>query len=219
MAYINIYKVREELVVFLRNSDIFSVGTRGVTTTTEEFDGDDAETEFVLTNTPVRNVRSVTVEGASQSLGTDYTVDYSTSTITFSTAPTSGTDNVDIQYDYGDNDKIFPDFPRPDISISKFPRIGVDLIGIDSEPGGFGNVNKSNIEFTVVVYGLGSEAISGYINNIRQAFIASYNSFYYLKHVYPIRIGPMLKAPFERGQDKILQQNADFRSYFNYEIN
>lgn len=219
MAYLDLWEIREEIVVFLRNSNIFTTTQRGVSTTTEEFDGDALETDFVLMNTPVRNVRSVTVGGVAQTLGTDYTVDYSTATVSFTSAPAGGTDNVDVQYDYGNTDKIFPDFPRTDLSITNFPRIGVDLIGVESEPGGFGNVVKNNIDFTVVVYGLSTKDISDYISSIRQSFISNYNSLSFVSPVYPLRVGPVLKFDTTKGKDKIVQQNADFRGYFIYEIN
>jgi len=218
MSYLNLYNIREEIVVFLRNSDIFTTTVRGVTTVTEEFDGDDNATDFAVTQATIKNVRSVTVGGVAQSFGTDYTVNYSTKTVSFTTAPATGTDNVDIQYDYG-TDKIFPDFPRPDLTISSFPRIGVDLIGVSSEPGGFGNVNASDIDFMVVVYAATTKDISNYITTIRQKFIDAQKSFYYMNDVRPLRIGPIINNPTEKTKDKIEQQNIDFRSYLNYEIN
>ena len=87
---INPNTIKQELVVFLRNSDIFSTSDRGVSTTTDEFSGDDNETEFTLTNTNCKNIRSITVDDVAQSLGTDYTVDYSTAVVTFTTAPADG---------------------------------------------------------------------------------------------------------------------------------
>lgn len=219
MAYINVTRIREELVVFLRNQNIFSISQRGVTTATETFDGDNSEVDFVVANASnIKNVRSVEVGGTPLVFGTDYTVNYTTGTVTCSVAPASGTDNVEIVYDYG-TDKIYPDFPRNDLSISSFPRIGVDLIGVDSEPGGFGNVNVSNIDFTVVVYEPKTEQLTGYIDSIREAFISERDNFYYIRQPFPLRHGPIIKNPTDKTKDKIFQQNIDFRSFHNYEIN
>ncbi len=66
-------------------------------TATETFSGDDSETTFTLANTPV-SVTSVTVDGSARSAVTDYTV--SGSTITFETAPATGTNNISVTYTY-----------------------------------------------------------------------------------------------------------------------
>ena len=218
MAIIDEDNVVEELVVFLRNQNIFSTAQRGVTTITEELDGTGSQLAFVLSNTPVRNVRGVTVGGVSKSLGADYTVVYSTATINFVVAPGAGTDNVDIQYDYGSTDKIYPDWPRPDLALSSFPRIAVDILDIPSRPGGFGNVNESEINFTVVVYDSTTKTIRDYITTIRTAFINNYNDFYYLKIINPTGTGPVI-SPGDEFHQKILSQNIDFRSKFNLEVN
>lgn len=219
MSYLDIYRIREELVVFLRNSDIFSVGTRGVTTESDSFNGTGALLTFTLTPSTgsVRNVRSVTVSSVSKALGTDYTVNYSTGVVTFVVAPGSGTNNVVVSYDCGTSDKIFPDFPRPDISVSSFPRIGVDIISAKTEMAGFGNVHVTDFLITVAVYDFKSEDISNYIKAIRQAMIAARSSFYYIKLLTPNAIGPMIVSPNKN--DKILMQTVDFNAGFNYEIN
>jgi hypothetical protein len=220
MSVIDINKIKEELTIFLRNSDIFTTTQRGVTTVTEEFDGTGAQTNFVLTNTIVRNVRTVAVGGTSLTPYVDYTVNYDNATVSFTVPPASGTDNVDITYDYGSTDKIYPDFPKPSLSISSFPRIAVDLIGVSSDPGGFGNVNVSNISFTVVVYDPKLGNVSNYLTDIRTAFINAQTSFYNLSnYVRPLSIGPVIKSPRDAGKDKIFQQNIDFMSALKYEVN
>lgn len=218
MSYLNIYEIKEELVVFLRNSDVFTISQRGVLTTTEEFNGTGSETSFQVSQATIKNVRSVTVGGAIQTYKTDYDVDYTNNTVTFSTAPSSGTNNVDIQYDYG-TDKIYSDFPRNDLSINSFPRMAVDILGVETEPAGYGNANVSNVDITVVVYDKSTIDISNYITAIRTAFIDAQNTLGYVRLVKPLRVGPLLPSNFEKGKNKIMQQNTDFRSYFNYEIN
>ena len=219
MSTIDYFQMKQELVVFLRNQDVMTITSRGVTTVTEEFNGTGSKTDFVLAQSNLKNVRSVTVGGVAKTFGTDYTVDYTTYTVTFTTAPASGTNNVDIEYDYG-TDKIFPDFPKTTLSISNFPRISVDLISVDSVPGGFGNVLKNRITFTVVVYGVNKKDILDYLTSVRSAFISEWTSFYYLKHVIrPIATGPMIMMSLEKGKDKVMQQNIDFEVLFNYESN
>lgn len=220
MAYINESEIIEEMVVFLRNSDIFTTNERGVTTTTVTASLSNDLT-YNITLGGVRNIRSVSVGGSSKSFGTDYTVAYGTSstaptTITFGTTQT-GTLNTSV--DYGNTDKIFPDFPRPDLSLSSFPRLAVDVLDSLTESGGFGNVNKSEINFTIVVYDDSAKSVRSYIDTIREKVIDAQNSFYYLKLVKPKRIGPIIKSAFEKGKDKIVQKNIDIVSPLNYEKN
>jgi len=213
---INLNNIKEELVVFLRNADVFTIGSRGVATITEEFDGDAAETEFTLTNTPVRNVRSVTVGGSPIAFGSGYTVDYSTAVVTFASAPGSGTDNVDIQYDYGNTEKIYPDFPRVDLSISSYPRIATAIVSTVTEDGGVGGaVNVTEFLISVTVYADGMENVDTYINSIREAFLDAKKSFYYLRYIKPSAQSALINEP-ARG-NKIYQRTIDFLAPHNYE--
>lgn len=210
--------VRQELVVFLRNQNIFTTTQRGVTTQSDTgtFASDSSHT-LATAPTTARNVRSIVIASVTKKLGTDYTVDYTTGVITFTSAQTG---DYTISYDTGGTPKVYPDFPRDDLKISAFPRIGLDIITIPSSAGGLGNVNVSDISFTVVVYDKKSEDISDYITAIRTAFITAQTSFYYMGiYVKPTSIGPILKSPREKGKDKILQQNIDFVSKFKYETN
>jgi hypothetical protein len=71
--------------------------------TTESFSGDGSQTEFQLPYPyfPVEDVSNVTVDGNSQSeSATEYAVDYWNGTVYFSSAPSSGTDNVSVDVTY-----------------------------------------------------------------------------------------------------------------------
>tara|TARA_Y100000310_G_scaffold281536_1_gene302078 strand:- start:479 stop:1138 length:660 start_codon:yes stop_codon:yes gene_type:complete len=211
---INPNTIKQELVVFLRNSDVFSTSERGVTTTTDEFDGDDVETEFTLTNTNCKNIRSITIDDVAQSLGTDYTVDYSTAIVTFTSAP--ATERIRIQYDYGTGDKIYPDFPRVDISISSYPRIAVSITSMTTSEVGLGaKSNISDMLISVTVYSDGMINVDNYIKDIREAFLEAKDDFYYLKFITPITQSPLINEP-ARG-DKIYQRTLELRSLFNLE--
>jgi len=213
---INPNTIKQELVVFLRNSDIFSTSDRGVSTTTDEFSGDDNETEFTLTNTNCKNIRSITVDDVAQSLGTDYTVDYSTAVVTFTTAPAIGINNIDIQYDYGSGDKIYPDFPRVDLSISSYPRIAVSITSMTTTELALGaKYNMSDMLISITVYADGMVNVDNYIKDIREAFLEAKDDFYYLKFITPVTQSPLINEP-ARG-DKIYQRTLELRSLFNIE--
>lgn len=219
MTVLDQFEILEEVVVTLRNSDILSTAERGVTTTTEDFSGDGNQTDFIVSEATIKNVRSVLIGAASQTYGTDYSVDYSTKTISFTSAPGAGADNVHIQYDYG-ADRIHPSYPKQSLSLSSFPRIHVEFINITSTDGGFGNCNRNTYNLSVVVYDTKKKSIRNKIKAIRTVLINNITEFYYLKTVKPILIGPLLPSNgFDKFKDKIFQQNIDFTSRFNIEVN
>ncbi len=214
MASLDLNEFFEEMTVFLRNQNIFTVSERGVTTVTDEFDGDAAETDFQINRTNVKNVRTVTVGGAGQSFGTDYLVNYNDAndktTITFSSAPGSGTDNVDIQYDYG-TDTIFPDFPKPDLTLSDFPRIGFGDISERSQPGQAGaGTNLTENVISIIVYEINKRNLRSRRKSLKDAILSNELNFFYVTEIRYLGSGPVLKSPFEFGRDKVNQQNVDF---------
>jgi len=215
--YINLYAIRQELINFIRGQDVFSTTQRGVTTTTATTSLSSATTWSIATAN-IKNIRSVTIAGSTATYGTDYDPVFgsTTTTLTFTAAQTGASTAT---FDYGTSDKIWPDFPKNQLTISDFPRIAVDFIGITTEPGGFGNVNISTIDFTVVVYDFKTKDLDTYLQRIRQAFIDYFKNFHYFNYVRPLRVGPILKSPFEKGKDKVLQQSSDWRIYFQLEKN
>lgn len=82
---------------------------------------------FTLTETSVKNVSGVSVDGNSKSLRTDYTVEYNpagSSDKVIMDSPVTG--SVDITYSYGKT-WIYPEFPRlKDVTL---PRVSVIRIG------------------------------------------------------------------------------------------
>lgn len=220
MAYISEQRIKEEVLQFLRNSDIFSISQRGVTTTSNTASLSGATSHSISVD-GVRNIRGITIGTTVLLYGRDYTLALGTSStanalISFSSAHTG---TLRYKFDYGSTDKIYPDFPRNDLTISSFPRIGFDVIDIPSEMGGFGNVNKSEVNITIVVYDDSEKDVVNYIDSLRQKFIDAQDDFYYLKVVKPKRQGPLLKSPNEKGKDKIMQKNIDIVSILNYEKN
>jgi len=217
MTVINPNQIKSELVVFLRNQDILTITQRGVTTTTYAATIAGAGTA-TITRINVKNIRSITVDATTLAFGTDYTVNYGTGAtgsncvVTFASNQSGA---LVITYDYG-TDKIWPDFPRDDLSISSYPRIAVDILNMPSDAFGIGGSQFiSDINFTVVIYDDNSDDIDSYIYSVRNKFISNAKSFYYLKFIKPTLTGPMISDPEKR--DEIMQRNQDFMSMFNTE--
>jgi hypothetical protein len=66
------------------------------------FSGDGSQTQFQIPYPyyPIETVVDVSVGGTSQTEGTDYWVDYWNGVLNFTSAPASGTDNIDVDVDY-----------------------------------------------------------------------------------------------------------------------
>jgi len=214
---LNLNQIKQELVVFLRNSDIISIGDRGVATATAEVigTGDAGEVDFALGNADAKNVRFVYLATVAQTFGTDYTVNYTTYTVTFTTPPGSAVE-VTATYDYGSSDSIYPDFPRTDLGINSYPRIAVAVTSVATDEMGIGGAaNINDILLSVYFYANGMVAVDDYIKDARSAFLQNKKTFYYLKFLTPVNESPLINEP-ARG-DKIYTRSMDLRALFNVE--
>lgn len=217
MTTLDQFEILEEVIVKLRNADVFTTTQRGVTTTTGTATVAGSSTMTIAVPN-VKNVRTLSLDAASLTLGTDYTVNYNSGTNCVITLTTTSTGTLTASYDYG-TDKIHPSYPRNDISISSIPQIGVEFIDITSDDGGFGNVNMNQYDISIVVYDFKKEDVRNYIKAIRTFLITNMSSFYNLKLVKPRLIGPMVPAEFEKFKDRVFKQNIDFNSRLNLEVN
>lgn len=216
---VSIKNIKSEIISFLRNSDVLPTSVRGVTTTTDTGTFS-ADLTHLINVSNIKNIRSITIDAAPLVFGTDYTydIDYNDSgtikcQITFTTAQTG--DYV-ITYDYG-SDKIYPDFPRDDLSIDSYPRIAADILSSTSNSFGIGgNAFISSYLMTVVVYSDNVDDIEDYIQTIKDSLINNANDFYYLNYVKPSSIGPVIEDP-ERSNE-IVKRNIDFDILFDVQV-
>jgi len=214
---INLNDIKQELVVFLRNADIISTSDRGVTTSTDESigTGDASEVDFSLGQSNAKNVRNVKLATVAQTFGTDYTVDYSTAVVTFSTPPGSAV-AVTATYDYGSGDKIYPDFPRTDLGITSYPRIAVAVTSIATSEIALGGADTmSDLLLSIYVYANGMVNVDTYVKTLRQAILENKQDFYYLVFVTPVTESPLINEP-ARG-NKIYTRSIELRAPFNLE--
>lgn len=112
----------QELVTYLRNN-VTDPNGRG-TTTSDTFSPIESATLVTLTNTSVKNVISVTIDGSPVYTGHHYIVNYgegsAVTTITFRTA-FGGDETVIVTYKYGES-MIYEGFQRLD---AELPRISI----------------------------------------------------------------------------------------------
>jgi len=224
MTNISYLSIKREFLNFLRNSDVLSTTTRGVTTKTDSFTAAGGSETFTLSVTNCKNVRWVKDNGTALVYGTDYTLNYSTSSTTYGNILTVTVSKVlvlghtiTISLDYGTGDKIYADYPRDDITISSFPRIAFDIYGLTTETAGFGNVNKTSFRFMIDIYDSKQTIAEGYMDALRTAIINAQNSFYNFAYIKPINVRQA--EPIDFTNYKIYKLGMDTEQKNNYEIN
>ena len=213
---ISLKNVKREIVNELRNAGVLTTTQRNVTNKTDNFTATANQTVFTLTYEP-RNIKTVTVDGNSKYYFLDYEFDAIAKTLTLYSGATVD-DAVVINYDYGTTgaggDKIYPDYPREDLTLKSYPRIAVEVTNQNTEPLGLGASNWiSDIIITIFVWvpadrvsGVGgSDYLSGLTTSIREEMINRAKSFKLFKFIRPVSTTPIMKGPYE----KILQQNQD----------
>lgn len=222
MTTFQINKIKEEIVNFLRNSNIFSLSLRGVATQTDTFTATAGQTIFTLTKVPARNIRSLSVNAVSKTFIKDYSVNWDTSVLTLNVGALVG-ESVVIVYDWGSPDKIFPDFPRDDLKLYSFPRVAVEWTTADTQPLGLGGmVHISTILVTIYAWvpvNKDPAIASGYggvtdlgtlLFNIRDAIRTNAKGFYSFPYIEPKGVSPIIKST----NNKIIQQSQDFSVRF-----
>jgi len=214
MAKTAIFNIKQEIVNFIRSSDIIPISTRGVTTEqdTGTFTADVSHT-LAVSPTLVKNIRQIDVGGNILLWGKDYQLNYNTGVITFTVAQTGA---YTIDYDVGSTDRIYPDFPQPHLKIKDFPRIAVDIISGTTEEVELGaGSNYSDYIVQVNAYDKDQNDVENMIDLLRSSFIDNKKNFYYSPFITPVGTGPIVVTPV--GQDKIVQRNQDLHVRFVFE--
>ena len=220
MGRINWDNIIEEILIFIRNNATDPESR--ATNTTDEFDGDDNTKTFTLTQATVKNVKTVTVGGSAKSFGTDYTIDYENHQITFTSAPAAGTDNVDVNYDYGTT-WAYLDYPRADLTQSSYPRISIDWVNVVTTPDGLGaNGDFNDAMFAITIFGRNEDEVRTLVDEIRDDIAGSKKSFYYVStngnsYIQPAGISAMTTVSNREAQ--IIQCTLTFRIPFLHESN
>ena len=182
-------KLKQELLIFIRNSNILTFAQRGVTNVPAEvFVAAPGQTVYDVTNnTSIKNIRTITVDGVLNIFGIDYFVDYEDTNpgrITWNVAFTGG-ETVSINYDYG-TDKIYSDFPRVDLSLKSYPRIGLKVYRSSTESFGIGGTAEIGSWFVRVgVWDEDMRMVDDYLTLVRNAFMTGNKSFYYFQFIDP----------------------------------
>lgn len=226
MTTINLNEVRNELCNLLRSSDVLSTTIRGVTRVSSNYTASASESSHTFTGyTPVKNIKTLTVDGVAKYYLRDYTMNWNTGVLSWNSNLTGG-ETVAYVLDYGSGDKIYPDYPRDDLTLTSFPRVGIEMTSISTTPLGLGGANHmSDMLWTVYVWvsankdtniasGFGGQTdLETTMNLIRSAVRTNAKLLYTIPWIYPLNTSPILRGQY----DKVLQQSQDFRVRFRVE--
>ena len=202
--------LKNEMINFLRNSDVFTIAERGVTTKTDTGTFT-TETTYTVSTSPtkLKNIRSVFV-GTTLKYGRDYSFSFETGVISFVSAQNGA---YTIIYDYGNTEKIYPDFPRDDLQLSSYPRLAVDIIDkIEDVFGVGGDLFIADTLFTIVLYSESYDYLESHLVTIEQLLRTNAKNFYNTPFVKPIGRGPILKS--DNRSQVLLQCNVDCLAMF-----
>ncbi|KKL79038.1 hypothetical protein LCGC14_2018830 [marine sediment metagenome] len=207
---LNLTNIKTEIENSIRSADILTITQRGVTTSTDTGTFSSADTHTLGTNpTLVKNVRSVT-RGTLLTYGEDYTVNFVTGVISFTTTQDG---SYTIIYDQGSGDSIYTDFPRDDLNISSYPRIAIDFSGIPTDAFGIGGTDLiSSPRIAMVIYADNVNNIDAYTQSIKDHMKTNAKSFFYLRYIKLTFIGPIIESPGRSAE--IMHRNLDYEIMF-----
>lgn len=222
---VNHLQIKEELLNRIRSADIISTTLRGVTTKTDNFDGDGSTVAFTLSQTGVKNIRSVKVGIVTLVAFVDYTFTLSENTggnfiVTFTTAPATGTDNIEIIYNYSSTgDRIYDDFDMHTIrSEDKFPRIAFDIISERTKDKALqGALYQSSLIFSFRCFGRGKNETENLSNTLRD-FLMSIKLDLQRLNYLAVRSRSRIDLWMEGKTQKIFQKEVQMESPYEFEV-
>ena len=222
---VNHLEIKEELLNRIRSADIISTALRGVTTQTDTFNGNGTIKAFTLTKTGVKNVRSVKVGVDTLVAFKDYTFTLSENSggsfvITFTIAPISGTDNVEIIYDYSSiGDRVYDDFDMHTIrNEDKFPRIAFDVVSERTRDKALqGAIYQSSIMFSFRCFGRGKNETENLANDLRN-FLMSVKLDLKRLNYLAVRSRSRIDLWMEGKTQKIFQKEIQMESPYEFEV-
>ncbi len=211
---ITLMQLKQELVIWLRNSDVISVSNRGVTTSQDTGTFSNASSHTLATNPLLlKNVRNIIVGGITLEYGKDYSVNMGTGVIDFTVNQTGV---YEINYDQGTQDSVYPDYPQAHLKLNQFPRVGVDIIGSTSNEVGIGaNLTQSEFSVSIVCYSIDQTGVENMISIVRDSVISSKKSHYYIPFMTLSTTGPIIVSEF--GKNKVMQRNQDLNVRFVFD--
>ena len=224
---IDIFEIKQELVIFLRNQITDTHNPSRVSSETEYFSGNNSTTSFELNRDisrngfhMLKNVSSVKVNGLTKTNFTDYSADYqgdNPGTITFTTAPdNSSSDNIEINFDWGLL-WIGTDLNRVEMTPKSCPKISLELLSAPSTEIALGAVVlKSPLSISITIISNKVSDLDLLTKQVRDAILNNRTNFYNFSLITEPRVSPTITSGdpeaymFQRTIDWTLPNNYEF---------
>jgi hypothetical protein len=184
---------KKEIINYIR-AKLYSLDPKTrITQTTLTFNGDDVTTSFALTS-PLRYIApdGVTIDSVTKNYGSDWNIitdpeDTNYGKIVFVNAPATGTNNVSVTFGYGSKEWVYPDFPRKDVAVSTYPRIGLSM-NESPLPGGLGglqNVLKNRVRISVIFIDENTRLLDELSHALKNNIVKDAKKFYHFRYIQP----------------------------------
>jgi len=211
MTAYNLNEIELALINDLRHhiTDPLSRGS----STTDLFNGNNTTKIFTLSQTAISV--EPTVNGVIMKYGTEYTINSGGTDITFSTAPSTGTNNVSIALKYGIT-WVYPDFNKTNITITDFPRISISAISTNTQPNAIGGANfKTSLIISATIAGKTRQQINSLINLVRERLLNNAKSFGLFTIIEPSAESALSDSALHQ---RIMQRTIDFFIPYKFEV-
>jgi hypothetical protein len=222
---LNYNNMKYEVLNMVRNSNVFTISERGMTTAIDTFTAAGGAEEFALTNNVVHNVRYVNVNDIALTFGSDYVLVYSYNSEGFRSAITGVSitkvldinDVVTVQYDYSSSaDKIYPDWPQGSLTINSFPRLGFSFLTGKPSVVAVDGVEQTDFRISFTIKGFSIEKVNDNLATLRQLIKTNQQGLYYSNILRVVNIRAADDAG-EVGKHKIFQAILDVKDEINIE--
>jgi len=224
---IDIFEIKKELVIFLRNNISDSRSPIRISNETEYFSGDNSKKVFELvkdlsrnSNHLVKNVHYIKVNGTPLTNYTNYTFKYqgeNNGKVTFVTAPdNSSSNNIEINYDWG-LAWIFTDLPRTEITPTNLPRISLELLSAPSAEIAMGaQVLKSPMSISMTIMSNSVFDLDNLTKEVRDSILNNRTGFHNIGIITEPRLSPTII--FGDAEAYMFQRTIDWTIPDTYEF-
>ncbi len=216
---LDIKLIRYEFLNLLRQSDIISVSERGLATITDSFTATGGSEVYTLTNSNTKDVKEVKVNSNTISFGSDYVFNYNApnniDAVSVLLILNAG-DIVEITYDYGNGDSIYPDFGKAIVTLNKYPRMGFGFIDAPTEVLAVNGVYTTSFRIQIDIWDKNKNNLDNRISQLRTLIKNNTTSLYYSN---VLRIVGQRDTDYtdESGKTKIYKCSLDIMNELNIE--
>lgn len=220
-SQIDIREFQTEFINYV-NMKLYSLDPLNrITQTTKTFSGTGSETHFLL-DSKLRYIASVSVGGTPLNYG-DYKPVFDADSnylgyIEFTNAPAEAVDNISITYGYGPG-WIYNGFPRKDLSLGSYPRVGVGYIETPVEGGLGGGTNhilRTQVRISVMMLSENTRDLDKFDYTLKNNITKDAKNFYNWRYIRPDAM-----RDFELGDDAtgdVVARNRDYLILDRFEI-